>query len=73
MAVRLEPVVEMNLVQVGSHSLFSQFMSFGAYERHAPTCQEGDQCLHDVIGIGMGGAGDKVAPAAMACFIGLMG
>jgi len=40
MAVRLEPVVEMNLVQVRSDGLFSQFMRFGADERHGPTCQD---------------------------------
>src|ERR1019366_9940630 len=49
-----KPVVQVNLVQIGSYDLLSQFMRFRAHEWHVPAGQHCDQRLHDAVGIRVG-------------------
>src|SRR5216684_1121880 len=51
MAIRVEPVVEMDLVQIRGDDLLSQSMRLRAHKWHVPASQCGDQRLHDAIGV----------------------
>jgi Transposase len=50
-AVGLQPIIKMDLVQVGSDDLFSHLVSFRAQEGNAPPGKGRNQGLHDPIGI----------------------
>ena len=48
-AVGFEPVVEVNLIQIGRNNFFTKFMRFDAQKWDAEPRQRGDQGLRDLI------------------------
>ena len=48
----LQPVVEMNLIEVRTDEFFAQFMRLAANERHLQPGKNGDQELCRSVGIG---------------------
>ena len=63
MVVLVEPVVEMNLIQVRGYDFFTQFVRFGAWERHLQPSQHRKEGLGNPVGAdagtGIGGRGDR--------------
>jgi hypothetical protein len=54
MVIGFEPFIKMNLIKVGRHDFFAQFVSFGADKRHAESCEHGDVGLQNPIWIHIG-------------------
>lgn len=50
-AVGFEPVIEVDLIEVGGDDFLAQFMGFDAEERDAQACERGDQRLRDLVWI----------------------
>ena len=49
--VHFQPVIEVNLVEVGGHDLLGQCVGLGAKKRYSRAGQDSNQCLQDAIGI----------------------
>jgi hypothetical protein len=49
--IGFQPVVQVNLVEIGSHQFFSQLMGFATQERHLQPGQHGNQRLGNSIRI----------------------
>src|SRR6202166_2059681 len=50
-AARFEPVVKVDLIQVGGDDFFAELVCFDAQKRHAKSRERGDQRLGDLIRI----------------------
>ena len=52
-SLRLEPMVEMNLIKIRAHEFFPQLVRLAAHERFPQSGQVGDQELSDPVGINL--------------------
>lgn len=50
-AIGVQPMIKVDLIQVRGDDFFSQLVSFGANERNVPSGESGNQGLRDAIGI----------------------
>lgn len=51
MAVGFQPMVEVDLVEIGGDDFLAEFVGIDAEERDAQACERGDERLRDLVGI----------------------
>ena len=64
--IGFEPVIEMHLIEVGSHEFFSQSFIVSTYEGYGETREKSNRGLEDVVGIG-GAVGIACLHLAQCC------